>query len=687
MLIKNRLHISTLFSVVTVFLIGFAIFVASHKANKAHEYEIKANEIVQDVFQLTFLSNDYLLYSTKRSQIQRQLKHNSLSKLLSKLEPQEPERKNILKDIKELNEDIGSLFSRLKSRHARPGFNISNKVDKQAQNRLMNQIFIKSQEMVSYGFQLERESHNEISAIRKMNDLLIMILVIVLATITAIASFFIGRSIIKPIDKLREETELIGVGNLKYSVGTEAKDEVGQLSRDFDRMIGNLKKVMASRDELDKEIMERKKAVSGMILLFVFWNESLTKQVKERTDDLKRSNESLEAEISERKTAEDELKRSRDYLKNLTDSMGDAVLSVGMRERKIEWANDSSFNILGYDPEELIGRTTEFLYPNRNEFLAFGDKLTGAVAEGKDIVYIEQVLRRKSGEAFPVEITVTIHKEKGEAVSVTGIIRDITERKRAEQTLQAYQQRLKALASQLTIAEEKERRRIAADLHDHVGQSLALARMQIAAACKSASDAVLTTKLADISKTLLQALQNTRHLIFKLSSPSMHEIGLRAAISEWLEEEIEKRYDLKTKFIDNIDESHRKLLDENVRAILFRNVRELLTNVVKHAQASQVSVLMEHANAFLNIVIQDDGVGFDYGSKSQTGKSEGGFGLFSIYERMADLGGALEIESEPGKGCTVILRMPLDSLERKRDRGNWVDSLVVKESNAVYGKE
>ena len=97
MLIKNRLYISTLFSVVTVFLIGFAIFVASHKANEAHEYEKKANEIIQDVFHLTILTNDYLLYPTKRSQIQRQLKHNSLSKLLSKLESQEPEKKNILK--------------------------------------------------------------------------------------------------------------------------------------------------------------------------------------------------------------------------------------------------------------------------------------------------------------------------------------------------------------------------------------------------------------------------------------------------------------------------------------------------------------------------------------------------------------------------------------------------------------
>lgn len=238
---------------------------------------------------------------------------------------------------------------------------------------------------------------------------------------------------------------------------------------------------------------------------------------------------------------------------------------------------------------------------------------------------------------------------------------EIDERKKAKKKILEYQQRLKALASQLTVTEETERRRIAADLHDHVGQSLALVRMQIAMASKSVSDDGLTAELDDVSKTLLRTVQDVRHLMFDLSSPTMHELGLRAAISEWLEEQIEKRHGIKTKFFDIIGDRHKIALDENVRAILFRNVRELLTNVVKHAQANQVTVSMEHADDFLRIVVRDDGVGFDDSSGSQTVKPEGGFGLFSTKERMADLGGALEIESQPGKGCTAILSMPLDS--------------------------
>jgi signal transduction histidine kinase len=244
-------------------------------------------------------------------------------------------------------------------------------------------------------------------------------------------------------------------------------------------------------------------------------------------------------------------------------------------------------------------------------------------------------------------------------VNIVFIEEDITDRKQAEREILRYHERLKALASQLTVTEEKERRRIAVDLHDHVGQSLALARMQIDSAKKSAADDRLAARLDEISENLRKAIHDTRHLIFDLSPPAMHQIGLGAAVSEWLEEQIEKRYGIKTEFFDNIEQRYRKTLDDNVRAILFRNVRELLINVVKHAQANQVSVSMEITDGALKTVIQDNGIGFDQSSEIQNVKSEEGFGLFSIKERMADLGGALKIESQPGKGCKAVLTVPL----------------------------
>ena len=249
-----------------------------------------------------------------------------------------------------------------------------------------------------------------------------------------------------------------------------------------------------------------------------------------------------------------------------------------------------------------------------------------------------------------------IRDSEDEVVSVVQMEEDITSRRKAEEQLHAYQERLRALASELTLAEERERRSIAADLHDHVGQTLALARVRLAIARRAASEEKQKAMLDEVSESVLEASRETRHLIFDLSSPSMNEIGLGAAVSEWLRERVGERYGLTTDFVD---QAGRVPLTDDIRAILFRNVRELLTNAVKHAHARTVSVRLERDDGNLRIVIQDDGVGFSPDATDHKVEDTGGFGLFSIEERMADLGGTFEILSEPGAGCTAILTMPL----------------------------
>jgi signal transduction histidine kinase len=250
---------------------------------------------------------------------------------------------------------------------------------------------------------------------------------------------------------------------------------------------------------------------------------------------------------------------------------------------------------------------------------------------------------------------------------IFGMVMDITERKQAEQKIIDYQQRLKALASQLTIAQEKERRAIATQLHDSVGQLLALACIQLASARNSTSDSNLADKLDDISDTLHKGSEDTEQLMFELTSPTIQEIGLSSAISEWLEMQIETRHGLKTEFIDNISDNRIKTLDLDLRAILFRNVRELVVNVVKHARANKVSVRLEDRSPSIRILVEDDGIGFEPRTLTQPRSKTGGFGLFSIEELMADLGGSLRIVSEAGKGCTAILSAPFTVKSRGRD--------------------
>ncbi|MHC4165621.1 MAG: PAS domain S-box protein [Planctomycetota bacterium] len=357
------------------------------------------------------------------------------------------------------------------------------------------------------------------------------------------------------------------------------------------------------------------------------------------------------SDITKRKQAEKALQISETNLVKAQEVARIGSWHLDLLENNLVWT-DENYKIFGVSKgiPMTYEKFLEVVHPEDRDYV---DKKWRAAMEGEPYD-IEHRLLVDNEVKWVREKAELNFDEKGNATSGIGITQDITERKRAEKKLHQYQERLKALASELTIAEERERRRIAADLHDNVQQTLAFARIQLSKARKSASPSKLPVLLDEISESLRQTVQDTRNLIFDLSSPSMNEIGLAAAISEWLEQQIQKRHALKTEFIDECGIIR---LDDNVRAILFRNVRELLTNVVKHAKASQVAVCLKRMGGCLEIIVRDNGVGFDYAVESGT---QIGFGLFSIQERMADLGGSLEIESKPGKGCKIIMKAPLN---------------------------
>lgn len=248
--------------------------------------------------------------------------------------------------------------------------------------------------------------------------------------------------------------------------------------------------------------------------------------------------------------------------------------------------------------------------------------------------------------------------DAGEPIRFAGIVQDISERKRAEHAILEYQQRLKSLASELTFAGERERRKIAAELHDHVGQTLAVMRMQLAAARKETSGRKVDSVLDEVSESLRLAIQDTRNIMSDLSSSALNELGLSAAIADWLREQIGERHGLQTRFSDDCDP---KLLSEDIRATLFRSVRELLMNVVKHASANLVTVSIQCEGNAVRIVVEDNGTGLPARTGHEYPAGEGGFGLFSIEERINDLGGSLSIESAHGQGVRAILTVPLET--------------------------
>jgi signal transduction histidine kinase len=239
------------------------------------------------------------------------------------------------------------------------------------------------------------------------------------------------------------------------------------------------------------------------------------------------------------------------------------------------------------------------------------------------------------------------------------------ERKRAEKRTREYQAQLKSLASQLTLSEERERRRITTVLHATIGQSLASSKIELDALRHSVSPRDPGQVLKEVSDSLGKNINTIRSLMFDLSFPILYELGFEMAVAAWLADQIQKKHGIATEFEDD---EQPKPLDDDVRVFLFRDVRELLVNVVKHAQAKKVKVSIRKVGSEIHVGVEDDGVGFDPAEVAAKAVKAGGFGLFSIRERLEQLGGHLEIESEPGRGTKAALIAPLKQ-EKVNRRG------------------
>ncbi len=234
----------------------------------------------------------------------------------------------------------------------------------------------------------------------------------------------------------------------------------------------------------------------------------------------------------------------------------------------------------------------------------------------------------------------------------------IIEHHRARERVLEYQEELRYLASQVSLTEERERRRIAVALHDQVGHTLAIAKFKL----EDLRESVPAGALDEILELINQTIKDTRSLTFELSPPVLHELGFEAAL-EWLTKQAREQHPIASEFTDD---GLPKPLGEDMRIVLFQAVRELLVNVAKHAHAKKVKVSASRTGDTIKICVEDDGVGFDpFEVASHRGK-EGGFGLFNISERLGYLDGSMEISSMPGSGTRVTLIAPLKSETRSQ---------------------
>ena len=319
------------------------------------------------------------------------------------------------------------------------------------------------------------------------------------------------------------------------------------------------------------------------------------------------------------------------------------------------WWSDEVYTILGIAPQKralTLEAFLEYVHPHDVEKLKetmFTSRKTG-FREG------EYRIVRSNGEEVMVHSRAKVYfDQEGNPVRLIGTILDITERKQAEMKVQEAQKELRALSRHLIQAQETERRRIALDLHDRLGQELALLSIEIDQLRQKApqSQAQLAEQMQKLAVQVRKVSSQVQTLSHRLHPSTLAHLGLVAA-SKGLCHEVSESSDIQ------IDFSHSDVsrsIPQDVSTCLFRVLQESLTNVVKHSGAKTAQVELAGSPREIQLRILDSGVGFD---PKSTG-SRGGLGLISMRERLILLGGELLIESRPSGNTWIKACLPLKS--------------------------
>ena len=345
-------------------------------------------------------------------------------------------------------------------------------------------------------------------------------------------------------------------------------------------------------------------------------------------------------DITDRKQAEERLQQESLMRKTILDNLPCAAMILRKGTREIVASNE-----VARSAGAVPGKTCYETYIERNDKCPFC--LAPEVWETNEPRRLEFEYRGTYYEGMWVPLTEDLYAH---------YVFDISDCKRAEQKILEDRAQLKSLASQLSRTEERERHRLATALHDQIGQSLVFSKLKLDQLRISETSGELAAALEEVCDRLGQVIQETRTLTFDLSSPILYELGFETAVAEWLADEIKEKHGIETQFEDD---GLQKPLDDDIRAILFRNVRELLTNVIKYAQAQRVKVSISRVDQTIHVSVEDDGVGFDAVEVISMAAKSDKFGLFSIRERLEQLGGLIEIDSAPGRGSRISMTAPL----------------------------
>jgi PAS domain S-box-containing protein len=357
-------------------------------------------------------------------------------------------------------------------------------------------------------------------------------------------------------------------------------------------------------------------------------------------------------DITERKQAEQELRKSEERYRDLVENARDVIYTTDL-EGTYTSVNKAGEQLLGYTREEALKLSpADVIAP---EYLAKARQMLARKLAGESETVYELEAVRKDGRRVTIELNTRLVYRDNVPVGVQGIGRDVTERKRAEERLRKSNEKLRALAARLQAVREEESIKIAREIHDELGGGLTGLKMDVSwieRRMPGVGDEAIRQKLRSMSELIDETIQKVRNISTELRPSVLDDLGLAAAI-EWQAREFQRRTEIEC-VITSLDEE--VALSAEKSTAVFRIFQEVLTNVARHARATRVEISMEKRDGDLVLKVCDDGRGIRESDISDTRS----LGLLGMRERAVVFGGVVEIEGARGRGTTVTVRIPLE---------------------------
>jgi PAS domain S-box-containing protein len=429
-----------------------------------------------------------------------------------------------------------------------------------------------------------------------------------IAVFVALALGWIGSSflVVRPIKALVRASARLASGDLSTRTGLRhGKDELGRLTRTFDQMA----------QAMDQRELERRLAEEAL--------------------------------------------QTRDHIFRELPLLPAAVCVCG-QSGAVEIYNRTAVELWGWEPSVDHGNRrfcgSYLLFHPDGTPMPHSESPTAEVLRtGKPLRNHELVVGRPNGSRVPVLANVVpLRDPEGVVIGAVSCYQDITERKQTEDKLQESNDKLQLLSRRLVETQETERRHIARELHDEVGQTLTVAEMNLQTLLRSADSAPLKGRLQECLQAVERVLEQVRDLSLNLRPSMLDDLGLEPAL-RWYTNRQASLAGLQAEFRADAMENR---LDPIVETAYFRVAQEALTNVVRHAQARTVAVEMRTQNGNVHLFVRDDGVGFDVAALREQAVLGASLGLLSMEERATLADGGLECKSVPGQGTEIHAWFP-----------------------------